>query len=112
MKDKTKEREKVSDKPQSEEADVESEKQNIPTPYKPMIPFPQRPAESKLDEQFGKIVECSEISQNKLPPKLKDPENSCIPCGIGSENIGKAMGDLGASVSLMPLSLRERLGIG
>ena len=40
-----------------------------------MIPFPQRPAKSKLDEQFKKFVEYSEIIQNKLPPKLNDPEN-------------------------------------
>ena len=112
LKDNAKESEKVSDKPQSDEADVESEKQNIPTPYKPIIPFPQRPDESRLDEQFRKFVEYSETIQKKLPPKLKDPENSSIPCVIGSETIGKAMGDLGASVSLMPLSLRERLGIG
>jgi len=56
--------------------------------------------------------ECSAIIQNKLPPKLKDPWSFSIPCFIGSENIEKAMRDLGASVSLMSFSLCERMGIG
>jgi len=41
----------------------------------------------------------------KLPPKLKDPGSFSIPCVIGSETIDKALCDLGASVSLLPLSL-------
>jgi hypothetical protein len=56
--------------------------------------------------------ECSAIIQNKLPPKLKDPGSFSIPCVIGSEIVKKVMCDLGASVSLIPLSLYERLGIG
>jgi len=52
--------------------------------------------------------ECSAIIQNKLSPKLKDLGSFSIPCVIGSET----MCDLGASVSLMPFSFCERLGIG
>ncbi|XP_057990583.1 uncharacterized protein LOC131172964 [Hevea brasiliensis] len=44
------------------------------------------------------------ILQNKLPLKLKDPRSFFIPCLIGNMNINKALCDLGASVSLMPLS--------
>jgi hypothetical protein len=148
--------------PQREETRVESEEPQVvettPPPFKPKIPFPQRFAKSKLDEQFKKFIEmmnkiyvdvpftevltqmptyakflkeilskkrkieegetvnlteeCSAIIQNKLPPKLKDPGSFSIPCVIGSEIVKKAMCDLGASVSLMPLSLYERLGIG
>jgi len=53
-----------------------------------------------------------EIIQDKLPSKLKDPESFSTPCVIGAETIEKAMCDLGESVSLMPLSLCEKLGIG
>ena len=60
MKDKAKESEKVSDKPQSEKA--MSEKSNIPPPYKPKILFPQRLANSKLDEKFRKFSECMSLS--------------------------------------------------
>ena len=48
----------------------------------------------------------------KLPPKLKDPGSFVIPCMIGSETIDKALCDLGVSVSLLPLSLSKRMGIG
>ncbi|XP_073221514.1 uncharacterized protein [Cicer arietinum] len=56
--------------------------------------------------------ECSAILQRKLPPKLKDPESFSIPCAIGNRTFGKALCDLGASVSLMPLSIYKKLGIG
>jgi len=106
---KTIEVEVESEKPQSEKVVVKSEKLNTPPPYKPNISLPQGFDESKLDEKFRKLIE---ISQDKLPSKLKDPESVSIPCVIGSETIAKAMCDLGDNVSLMPLSLRERLGIG
>ena len=150
--------EKESSEPQVEGIRIESEKQITPPPFKPKIPFPQRFAKTKLDEQFKKFIEmmnkiyidvpftdvltqmptyakflkeilskkrkieedetvnlteeCSAIIQNKLPPKLKDPGSFSIPCVIGSEVVKKAMCDLGASVSLMPLSLYKRVGIG
>ncbi|XP_073224760.1 uncharacterized protein [Cicer arietinum] len=56
--------------------------------------------------------ECSAILQRKLPPKLKDPGSFSIPCAIGNRTFGKALCDLGASVSLMPLSIYKKLGIG
>ena len=64
------------------------------------------------DETVNLTKECSAIIQNKLPPKLKDPGSFSIPCVIGSEAVKKSMCDLGASVSLMSLSLYERVGIG
>ena len=106
---KTIEVEVESEKPQSEKVVVESEKPNTPPPYKPKIPFLQGFDKSKLDEQFMKFIE---IIQNKLPPKLKDLGNFSIPCVVESEIIERATCDLGASVSLMSLSLSERLGIG
>jgi len=64
------------------------------------------------DETVNLTEECSAIIQNKLPPKLKDPGSFSIPCVIGCETIEKVICDLGVSVSLMPLSLCERMGIG
>ena len=64
------------------------------------------------DETVNLTEEHSAIIQSKLPHKLKDPGSFSIPCVIGSETIRKAMCDLGASVSLMSLSLYERMGIG
>ncbi|XP_074323550.1 uncharacterized protein LOC141660464 [Apium graveolens] len=56
--------------------------------------------------------ECSAILQKKLSPKLKDPGSFTIPCTIGTQNIGRALCDLGASVNLMPLSIFMKLGVG
>ncbi|XP_017982306.1 PREDICTED: uncharacterized protein LOC108663232 [Theobroma cacao] len=55
--------------------------------------------------------ECSAIIQNKLPSKLKDPGSFSIPCTIGRFKFTKALCDLGASVSIMPLSITEKLGL-
>ena len=50
---------------------------------------------------------CSSFLQS--PTKLQDPSDFCIPCCIGDIQIERALCDLGASVSLMPLSLYRRL---
>ncbi len=63
-------------------------------------------------ETVALTEECSALLQNKLPLKLKDPESFSIPCHIGDTNIDKALCDLGASVSLMPLSIFEKLKVG
>ena len=49
--------EKEISEPQGEETRVESEKLTMPPPFNPKIPFPQRFAKSKLDEQFKKFIE-------------------------------------------------------
>ncbi|XP_057984621.1 uncharacterized protein LOC131169411 [Hevea brasiliensis] len=63
-------------------------------------------------ETVALIEECSAILQNKLPSKLKDLGSFSITCLIGSMNIDKALCDLGASVSLMPLSICKKLDVG
>ncbi|XP_050919684.1 uncharacterized protein LOC127137253 [Lathyrus oleraceus] len=44
--------------------------------------------------------------------KKKDRGEVTIPCTIGDRSFKKALIDLGASVSLMPLSIDKKLGIG
>ncbi|XP_074270854.1 uncharacterized protein LOC141594760 [Silene latifolia] len=58
--------------------------------------------------------ECSAIltHTNKLPNKLEDPGSFSIPCSIPGVAIKRALCDLGASVSLMPLSIFKRLDLG
>ncbi|XP_050919174.1 uncharacterized protein LOC127136685 [Lathyrus oleraceus] len=48
----------------------------------------------------------------KILVKKKDRGSVIIPCTIGDRSFKKALIDLGASVSLMPLSIYKRLGIG
>ncbi|XP_050894510.1 uncharacterized protein LOC127101202 [Lathyrus oleraceus] len=65
-----------------------------------------------VDSTVKLTEECSVIIQNKMPPKLKDPGSFSIPCVIGKFVIDKALCDLGASVSLMPLQISEILDLG
>ncbi|XP_074315658.1 uncharacterized protein LOC141651865 [Silene latifolia] len=53
--------------------------------------------------------ECSAILLHKMPPKLEDPGSFSIPCTIGTVHIERALCDLGASISLMPLNIFKKL---
>ncbi|XP_050910047.1 uncharacterized protein LOC127123915 [Lathyrus oleraceus] len=64
------------------------------------------------DEIVMLTAECSSIIQNNMPYKLKDPGSFSIPCVIGEFIIDKALCDLGAIVSLIPLSTCEKLNLG
>ncbi|XP_050908313.1 uncharacterized protein LOC127121933 [Lathyrus oleraceus] len=64
------------------------------------------------DETVMLTAECSAIIQNNMPHKLKDPGSFSIPCVIASKIIDKALCDLGAIVSLMPLSTCKKVNLG
>ncbi|XP_050896700.1 uncharacterized protein LOC127103491 [Lathyrus oleraceus] len=56
---------------------------------------------------------CSTILQGmKIPIKKKDHGAVTIPCTIGDRSFNKALIDLEASMSLIPLSIYKKLGIG
>ncbi|XP_021723748.1 uncharacterized protein LOC110691135 [Chenopodium quinoa] len=55
---------------------------------------------------------CSVFIINKMPPKLKNLGNFSIPCAIHKMQIDKVLCDQGASVSLMPYSVYQRLELG
>nr|GEV41928.1 hypothetical protein [Tanacetum cinerariifolium] len=54
---------------------------------------------------------CSAVLLNKLPSKEKDPWSFTIPCDMGQLHINNALEDLGASISLMPYMMYEKLGL-
>ncbi|XP_074318483.1 uncharacterized protein LOC141655296 [Silene latifolia] len=54
---------------------------------------------------------CSAHILNKMPTKLGDPGSFSIPCVVGGVPISRALCDLGASVSLIPLKVAKRIGI-
>ncbi|XP_027109132.1 uncharacterized protein [Coffea arabica] len=62
-------------------------------------------------ETIALTEECSAIIQNKLPPKLKDSGSFTVSCTIGNVEFFKALCDLGASVSLIPLTVTRQLGL-
>ncbi|XP_050918996.1 uncharacterized protein LOC127136490 [Lathyrus oleraceus] len=64
------------------------------------------------NETVTLTAECSAIIQNNMPHKLKDPWSFSIPWIIGKFVVDKALCDLGANISLMPLSICERLKMG
>ncbi|XP_045827939.1 uncharacterized protein LOC123919930 [Trifolium pratense] len=68
----------------------------------------------KIEEEETVMLtaECSSILQNNMPPKLKDPGSFSIPCVIGKHVIDRALCDLGASISLMPMPIFEKLKLG
>ncbi|XP_056697729.1 uncharacterized protein [Spinacia oleracea] len=83
------------------------------------LSFPNWQLKSNLDKQFGKFLdvvknlqECSALLQNKSPPKLKDLGSFSNPYNIGNVFIDKALCDIGASVSVMPLSACTKLKMG
>ena len=51
----------------------------------------------------------SAIVQRKMPPKQHDPGSFTLPVQMGSLDTKGALADLGASVSLMPLSIAKLL---
>ncbi|XP_048621486.1 uncharacterized protein LOC125591380 [Brassica napus] len=68
----------------------------------------------KKKEMEGMVVlthECSAIIQRlTVPRKLQDPGSFTLPCAIGPLTFERCLCDLGASVSLMPLSTAKKLG--
>ncbi|GJX85924.1 hypothetical protein Tco_0336698 [Tanacetum coccineum] len=55
---------------------------------------------------------CSAVLPNKLPSKEKYPGSFTIPYDIGHLHINNALADLGSSISLMPYTMYEKLGLG
>ncbi|GJS35464.1 reverse transcriptase domain-containing protein [Tanacetum coccineum] len=55
--------------------------------------------------------ESSAMIQNKVPPKLGDPESFLIPCNFNKKIPCNALADLGASINLMPYSLYAKLSL-
>ena len=68
----------------------------------------------RIQELQGMVVlsdECSAIIQKKIiHKKLSDPGSFTLPCSLGPLAFNKCLCDLGASASLMPLSVTKRLG--
>ncbi|GKF43686.1 reverse transcriptase domain-containing protein, partial [Tanacetum coccineum] len=54
---------------------------------------------------------CSAVILNKLPEKLGDPDKFLIPCDFLRMEECLALGDLGASINLMPLSVWKKLSL-
>ncbi|GJT48337.1 reverse transcriptase domain-containing protein [Tanacetum coccineum] len=69
---------------------------------------------TRLEEAYTVTMNerCSTLLLNKLSPKEKDPGSFTIPCDIGNLHINNSLADLEASISRMPYSMYEKLGLG
>nr|GEV39600.1 reverse transcriptase domain-containing protein [Tanacetum cinerariifolium] len=67
----------------------------------------------KLSEMARTLINkhCSTVILNKLPRKLGDPGKFLIPCEFPGMDKCLSLADLGASINLMPLSVREGLSL-
>ncbi|GJV13244.1 hypothetical protein Tco_1354785 [Tanacetum coccineum] len=82
-----------------------------------MVPFPIRLDNHYCEEEgnYGpKFIEACRASHinNAIPRKEKDPGSFTLPCFINNFYFDNAFVDLGASVSVMPLSTYLNLGLG
>jgi len=55
---------------------------------------------------------CNVVILEEFPPKRKNLCSCSIPCMVHKVKIDGALCDLGASVSLMPYSIFQKLGLG
>jgi hypothetical protein len=55
------------------------------------------------------MEECSVAILNRLPEKKKDPRCPTITCSIGTQQFDHALCDLGASVSVIPKTIFDKL---
>ncbi|GKE20360.1 mitochondrial proton/calcium exchanger protein-like protein isoform X1 [Tanacetum coccineum] len=62
--------------------------------------------------QFSKAYSKASHTDNSIPRKEKDPGSFTLPCFINTVCFDNALVDLGASVSVMPLSTYLNLGLG
>ncbi|GJY61593.1 hypothetical protein Tco_0462250 [Tanacetum coccineum] len=81
------------------------------------VPFPSRlninycEEEGNYGPKFMEAYGASHIN-NTIPQKEKDPGSFTLPCFINDFCFDNALVDLGASVSVMPLSTYLNLGLG
>ncbi|GJY02824.1 hypothetical protein Tco_0360976 [Tanacetum coccineum] len=81
------------------------------------VPFPSRldnhycEEEGNYGPKFTKAYGASHIN-NVIPQKEKDPGSFTLPCFINDFYFENALVDLGASISVMPLSTYLNLGLG
>ncbi|GJY97215.1 reverse transcriptase domain-containing protein [Tanacetum coccineum] len=84
---------------------------------KPSIPYPSRLNDQKLREKL--IIKsstplnesCSAMLLKKLPEKLGDPDKFLIPCDFTELDECLALPNLGARITLMPLSVWKHLSL-
>ncbi|GKC35131.1 hypothetical protein Tco_1047515 [Tanacetum coccineum] len=83
------------------------------------IPFPSRlngyyyeEKKESYGPQLSEAYSKASHINNSIPRKEKDPGSFTLPCFINNVYFDNALADLGASISVMPLSTYLNLGLG
>ncbi|GJX17922.1 mitochondrial proton/calcium exchanger protein-like protein isoform X1 [Tanacetum coccineum] len=74
--------------------------------------YPIRQKKESYGPQFSEAYSEASHINNSIPRKEKDPGSFTLPCFINNVCFDNALADLGASVSVMPLSTYLNLGLG
>ncbi|KAG7531272.1 hypothetical protein ISN44_Un47g000010 [Arabidopsis suecica] len=95
----------------------------IPPAYEPKPYFPERIAQVnarifqkhkmmfiKCIKELEEKIPLVDTPKEVIPKKLGDPGSFTLPCSLGPLVFNNSLCDLGASVSLMPLSVAKKLG--
>ncbi|GKA18892.1 retrovirus-related pol polyprotein from transposon TNT 1-94 [Tanacetum coccineum] len=94
----------------NEQADVESRQTTIPFPS-----FDDYYSDEKKGSYGPQFLEANSYGashiDNSIPQKEKDPGSFILPCYINNIFFDNSLADLGASVSVMPLSTYLNLGL-
>ncbi|GKF65364.1 ATP-dependent DNA helicase PIF1-like protein, partial [Tanacetum coccineum] len=84
-------------------------------PRQTTVPFLYHLDNHYCEEEEGnygpKFAKAYRTSHSNIPRKEKDPRNFTLPCFINNVCFDNALVDLGASVSVMPLSTYLNLGL-
>jgi hypothetical protein len=81
----------------------------VPTYVKYLLDILNNKRPLPSTEMIKLIEECSAAILNTSPVKKKDLGCPTIDCSIGSENFENALCDLGASISVMPKKVFDKL---
>ncbi|XP_010495878.1 PREDICTED: uncharacterized protein LOC104773032 [Camelina sativa] len=95
------------------EVTVEEKKEDIGSALEQYEPYPLYKgmllniSKQKAKNQAKKDLD---IGTAAIPTKLEDPGSFNLPCSLNYMHLNKCFCDLGASVSVMPFSIAEKLG--
>ncbi|XP_010523583.1 PREDICTED: uncharacterized protein LOC104801900 [Tarenaya hassleriana] len=103
---------KVIDESISKVIDQEKEPVYIPPPPKFLKDILTRKRVVEKETVALSTEISAAIMKHELPPKMADPGSFSVPCKLGNIDIDRTLCDLGASVSLMPLSIYKKLNVG
>ncbi|KAL1549145.1 hypothetical protein AAHA92_17280 [Salvia divinorum] len=94
-----------------EEVDVATDEKGSKEKKEEEVLLPQSSSDEKNQPSVKIMVDenISAITQEELPSKHADPGMFILPITMGSEKVNHAIGDLGSSVNILPISVYQKM---